>query len=136
MKNIEEESLIDVLSYCSVRELPKEDDKQNVWIKAIGKVAKIDGTTSYVSLVKGLQGEDKITRDFGTSSSIKKMLKVYPYLYLDSSYLPNFKTQKKEERINFLTRSGVTEDLSNKSLKELDKMVINVASRNQLARNK
>lgn len=125
--NIEKESLINCLSWCSVRELPKEWDKKNVYIKAIAKVAKIDGSHSYVAIQKDKNGNDKIIKDFGQTAAIRKVEAVYPYLYLDAMYLPTFKNQKKEDRIAVLSHLFVGKDFSQMTLKELDRELLNYA---------
>lgn len=123
----EEMSLLECLSWCSVRKLPEEWDKKNVYIKAIGKVKKADGTISYVAIQKDKNGKDKMVKDFGTISAIREVAEIYPYLYLDAMYLPTFRGQKKEDRISMLSNLYKDRDFSQMSLKELDREVLNYA---------
>lgn len=134
MRNtIERQSLMQCLDWCSVRTLPAEYDGKNVYIKAIGKVSKKDGTFAYVAIKKDKQGNDKIVRDFGSMSAIHKIEKIYPYLYLDALFLPVFKTAKKEERIMFLSSVYKGRSFTEMTLKELDKEVLNYAIQRNIA---
>jgi hypothetical protein len=128
-----EKSLIECLKWCQVPALPDVDDKENIWIKAIALVKKGDGTESYVAMTKDKDLKNKMIKDFGTVSMIHEVVEVYPYSYLSAAYMPEFKTRKKEERINYLLAyDKKLEDLEELSLKELDKMVVNVAIKNQI----
>jgi hypothetical protein len=129
----EEKSLISAMAFCSLRELPQEDDKENIWVEALAKVKKADTTTSYVYVRKDKNGENKIAKDFGSSSVIRKVICYYPFNFLKANYLPTFKTQKKEDRIRYLQKVYKDKDFSAMSLKELDKEVLKVAINNQLA---
>lgn len=128
----EKMSLLDCLSWCSVRQLPDEWDNKNVYIKAIAKVMRADGSISYVAVKKDKNGEDKIIKSFGNISMIKKILAVYPYLYLDAVYMPTFKGNSKAEKISYLSTLNKNVDYSKKSVKELDKAIISVAIQKQL----
>jgi hypothetical protein len=132
METIKDKTLVDVLSYCDLRELPKEDTKEFVWLKAVGLIVKSDGTENYSLLVKDKNGKPKIKKDFGSVASVVKIKKTYPFALLDEKYVPTFKTKTKEERIEWLCKMGSTEDLNEYSLKELDKMVLNMAIQNAL----
>lgn len=125
-KDIEKESLMQCLSWCALRELPQKYDGKNVYIKAVAKVKKADGSVGYMAIQKDKNGVDKYIKDFGSVSVIREIMEIYPYLYLDAQYMPKFKTQKKEERIAMLSRL-YNKDFSNMSLKELDKEVLNHA---------
>lgn len=128
-----EKSLIECLKWCQVPALPDVDDKENIWIKAIALVKKGDGTESYVAMTKDKDLKNKMIKDFGTVSMIHEVVEVYPYSYLSAAYMPEFKTRKKEERINYLLAyDKKLEELEELSLKELDKMVVNVAIKNQI----
>ena len=125
-KDIEKESLMQCLSWCALRELPPKYDGKNVYIKAVAKVKKADGSVGYMAIQKDKNGVDKYIKDFGSVSVIREIMEIYPYLYLDAQYMPKFKTQKKEERIAMLSRL-YNKDFSNMSLKELDREVLNHA---------
>lgn len=129
----EKETLIDALSFYGLRALPEEDNKEHLWIKALGKVQKADGTISYVGMTRNEQLEEVICKDFGSIAVIRKVLKVYPFTFLDAAYLPKFKTKTKEERIKHLRYENVKGDLENMSLKDLDKLVYHQAIKNQLS---
>lgn len=127
MENIKEKSLINCLAALDLRDLPKEWDKENVWILAVGLVSKIDGTLSYAALKKDEDGNARVVKDFGNICAIRQVEKVYPYKFLDASFMPYFKTRAKDERISWLERMGKSGNFSEMSAKELEKKVLNVA---------
>ena len=126
MENIKEKSLINCLAALDLRDLPKEWDKEDVWILAIGLVSKIDGTFSYAALRKDEDGNARVVKDFGNICAIRQIEKVYPYKYLDASFMPVFKTRAKDERIAWLERMGEKGNFSEMSAKELERKVLNV----------
>lgn len=133
MKTRLEESLIDCLSWCGVLDLPKKDSGEDVWIKAIAKVAKRDSTHAYVAMVKDNDGENKVVRDFGSCASIAFVEEIYPYLYLDAKYVPVFKSKTdKKERVDWLKYQGGEKDYESMTLKQLDKEVLVCAMMNHL----
>jgi hypothetical protein len=132
-KDILRESLIDALSWASLRELPEKDNGENIWIRALALVSKRDGSKAYVALVKGKNGEDRIIRDFGSVSIIVKIEEVYAFEYLDSSYLPTFDSKKKEDKIKWLSMQRPEVNYEEMSAKELNKAILHVAMQNQLA---
>lgn len=127
MESIKEKSLISCLAALDLRDLPKEWDGEDVYILAVGLASKIDGTFSYVALKKDENGDARVVKDFGNICAIRKIEKVYPYKYLDASFMPMFKTRAKDERIAWLERMGEKGNFSEMSAKELEKKVLNVA---------
>lgn len=127
MESIKEKSLITCLAALDLRDLPKEWDKENIWILAVGLISKIDGTFSYAALKKDKNGDARVVKDFGNICAIRKIEKVYPYKFLDASFMPMFKTRAKDERIAWLERMGEKGNFSEMSVKELEKKVLNVA---------
>lgn len=133
MDNIKEKSLIDALSFCALRTLPTEDNDEYVWLRAIALVAKSDGLQSYVLIEKNENDEMKVIKDFGDVTAIRKILSVYPYLFLDSHYIPVFKTKTKEERLAWFNRVGVdTTQLEDLSVKELNKLILRYSKKKAL----
>lgn len=132
MESIKEKSLISCLAALDLRDLPKEWDKENVWILAVGLISKIDGTFSYAALKKDKDGNAKVYKDFGNICAIRGIEKVYPYKFLDASFMPMFKTRAKDERIAWLERMGEKGNFSEMSAKELEKKVLNVAIQQSL----
>jgi hypothetical protein len=127
MVNIKEKSLIKCLAALDLRDLPKEWDKENVWILAVGLISKIDGTFSYAALKKDKDGNARVVKDFGNICAIRQVEKVYPYKYLDATFVPYFKGRSKDERIAWLEQMGEEGNFGEMSAKELDKKVLNVA---------
>lgn len=136
MKNKTNESLIDALSYCSLRELPEVEDKESVWIRAIAKIAKSDGQMYYAYVEKDENLENKIIRDFGPISAIVKVVEYYPFSYLKPAFMPKFKGKSKDERLAYLTRYNKTDEYDGLSLKELDKLILKGAIRKQMEQEK
>lgn len=132
MKNKTEESLLDALQYCSLRVLPEPDDKENVWIRAIAKIAKADGQMYYAYVEKDDKLQNKIIKDFGPISALVRVVEYYPFSYLKPAFMPKFKGNKKEERIAYLTRYNKDLDYSNYSVKELDKLIMLGAIKKQM----
>lgn len=131
--NILRKSLIDALSWASLRELPKKDNGENIWIRALALVSKRDGSKSYVALVKGKNGEDRMVKDFGSVSQVVSFDEIYAYEYLDSSYIPSFESKKKEDKIKWLELQKPGVDYGSMTPKELNKAVLHIAMQNQLA---
>ena len=137
MHKITNKTLIDALSWAGLRELPEVNDGENIYIKSLALVSKRDGTTSYVATCKDILGVDKIVKDFGTVSPIVEVKEVYPYLYLDASYVPEFATKKKEDRIKWLEIAAPhMKNLDTMSFKELNNAIINIAIQKQIKMSK
>lgn len=141
MEKNTKESLIKALSFCSLRDVPQEWDKENVYLRALGFVEKTDGSKSYVLLEKDETGEDAIVKDFGTISAIHKIVSIHPFFFLDAKWLPMFKGKgkaggdTKEKKIEWLEKFGFYENISDLSVKQLDRLILNVAIKNALAQN-
>lgn len=131
-KDITRESLINALSWASLRELPEKDNGENIWIRALALASKRDGSKGYIAMIKGKNGEDRILKDFGSVSQIVNIEEVYPYSYLDSSYLPQFDSKKREDKINWLSLQRPNEDFHELTAKELNKEILYTAMQNQL----
>ena len=71
-------------------------------------------------------------KDFGNIAMIYEFVEYYPYSYLKSKFMPTFKTQKKDERIAYLTAYDKSVDYKGYTLKELDKEVMRRAAKKQL----
>ena len=136
MKNKTEESLLDALQYCSLRVLPEPEDKENVWIRAIAKIAKADGQMYYAYVEKDDKLQNKIVKDFGPISALVRVVEYYPFSYLKPAFMPKFKGNKKEERITYLTRYNKDLDYSSYSVKELDKLIMMGAIKKQMEQEK
>ncbi len=139
MDRIERESLERALEWARLTGLPKEYDGKEIYIKALQRVVKQDGSSSFVAVRKASADEDKIVKDFGKTSMIVARKEVYPYLYLDASFIPNFKAGDKEGMAKWVsgalfkeTLTDTTEELMKLPMKELKKKVISVAIENQL----
>ena len=132
MEKIKEKTLVDALSYCDLRELPKEWDKETVYIRAIALVSKTDGSYNYAVVKKGDGGKDNVEKDFGNISAIRAIEKVYPFRFLATNFVPTFKTKSKDERLNWLGKFGDEKDYSSMTLKELDKEVLSAAMQRAL----
>lgn len=119
--SIKEKSLLQALTYSQVKNLPDVDDNSNVWIKAIALVKKYDGSENYVCVEKDTTTlEPRIVKDFGNVSMIISISEFYPYSFLNTNEVPIFKTQKKDERIAYLSQINPDVDYSKYTKKELE----------------
>jgi hypothetical protein len=131
-KNIERESLVSALAHCSLRDLPKIDNGEDIWLYAIAKVEKSDGSTSYALVEKTENLEIRYLKDFGSIYQIRKVVSYHPFSFLKPSYLPKFKSEKKDERLDYLAKHvGKDVDFSQYSKKELDGIILGIAIKNQ-----
>lgn len=122
--------LIDALQYASVRELPNEAEEGREWLKALALVSKKNGSKAYVALAKGKMGEDKVVKDFGEISAVAVIEKIYPYLYAKETAMPQFKTNTKKERLDWLYINDPDNEYSEEmSMKELKAAVMYVVSK-------
>ena len=129
-RNYLDEMLFDAVQYASVRELPNEAEEGREWLKALALVSKKNGSKAYVALAKGKTGEDKIVKDFGEISAVAVVEKVYPYLYAEGIAVPQFKTNTKKERLDWLyINDPDNEDSEEMSMKELKAAVMYVVSK-------
>lgn len=102
--NIEKDSLVRSLNECYQHELPeplKEGDNR-IWIKAIAKVWKCDGSTNYCVVVNDGENNPIVTRDFGNTATIMKFEDIYPTLFLKDGYMPDLR--KQSDCIEYLSK--------------------------------
>ena len=133
MKKNKEESLISALSFCSLTDIPEEDNGKDIWTKAIGLVTKRDASESYIYLEKDAESLGyKIVKDFGSISAIYSVKKIYPFEFLKKFYVPEFKGDKKEDRLKYLENYAPNVDYSKMTLKALDKEILKIAIKRQL----
>ena len=128
----EKESLIDALAYCSLRDIPAADDGSGYWLEALAKVAKRDGTKSYVYVVRNIDTLELETKiDFGTVSGIAFVEEYYPFEFLREEFIP--KLSNKDERVKYLAKSNddLTKQYSKLSVKSLDELIIKNAIKAQ-----
>lgn len=134
MRNKTRESLIKALSYCSLRELPKLDSGEDVWIKALALVTKTDGSHCYVAIDKDPKTlKNRVKKDFGGTGAIVKYEEVYPYLYLSQEYMPKFHDKTKEARVKYLASIKPNVSWNQYSLKDLNDAILWIAIESQLA---
>lgn len=139
MEKLKKESLIKALSFCGLREVPEEWDKENVYLRALALVSKTDGSESYVLVEKDEHGNDRMVKDFGTVCAIHETVSIHPFFFLDARWLPEFKPKgkgkasadNKTERIAWLERNNIVMD-DKSDIKALDKAILHVAMRKAL----
>lgn len=133
---IVDKSLIDALSYCHLRELPKDASQyEGIWIRAIAYVTKADATKSYVLMDKAANGSHRIIKDFGTISNIVNVRSIHPFQFVSEERMPLFKKGDKQERIDWLINNGISVD-GELTLKQLNNIVVNVVIQQELKNNK
>lgn len=115
---IEEESLMDALSYSRVTQLGKEWGGRRPWVKAIVKVEKCDNSRNYALAENDGTGKPNITRDFGNCARIVKVLAIYPTYILKDTDTPNLKN--KSEIVRYLSSGGYDADETTALLADTD----------------
>lgn len=133
MKSKTRASLINALSYCSLRELPDADSGEDVWIKALALVTKTNGCDYFVALEKDAKTlANHVKKDFGDTGAIVEYKEIYPYLYLSSEYMPKFQDKTKDARVKYLSGIEPNVNWSKYSLKELNDAIMGLAIQAQL----
>ena len=128
----EEKNLLDALSWCGLKKLPEKDNGEDIWLEALAKVSKANGSISYVYIKKNAELKDVIAKDFGDISMIAKVIEVYPFNFLKASFMPTFKGNNKNERLHYLQKVYKDKDFSSMTVKQLDTEILKVAVLNQL----
>lgn len=118
--NITERSLAAVLSKLKMRELPEErkEGDGDIWTKAVALVYKADCTRSYAVVRNSLEGRPVVISDFGTSSMIRKVEKIYPFAFLGVNDIPSF--SNRTQMLEYLVNNGEKEAEINKLLSSKD----------------
>lgn len=133
MKSSTRASLINALSYCSLRDLPEVDRGEDVWIKALALVTKTDGSRCYVAIEKDPKTlKNRVKKDFGGTGAIVEYNEFYPYLYLSQEYMPKFNDKTKDARVKYLTSIRPNISWSQYSLKDLNDTILGIAIESQL----
>lgn len=131
MSTLKEKTLLDALSFVSLRTLPTKAEEDDNYLSAIVEVVKVDGTTSY-ALQKTREDLTKyIAKDFGTISTIKEIVSIHPFEFLKEKYV--FSGTTKEEKIQYLKKMYKDEDydFDTMPLKEINKMIKMIAVKYQ-----
>ena len=132
-----DESLIDALSYCGLRDLPEPWDKENVWLKALVRLVKSDGVEYYAYVEKTPNNEERIKKVFGGVARIVKILEYYPFSYLRAEFMPEFEDKKdKKSRVEYLQKSNPDKDYSKYTVKQLNAEILAGAICRQLTSEK
>ena len=133
----EKQSLLECLTWCSLKELPKEDDGKDIYIAAVIKVLKADTTVSYAAVKRDTDGTDKIIKDFGTCAVIREVLGKYPYKFLNAEYMPKLKDFSRKSMVNFLARTmqKTADDFDGITDKELYKIIVSKGMEKQLKKD-
>lgn len=89
-RGITEISLEKALGAARLGVLPKifKSDDKRFWFRALVLVRKRNGTMSYALAERKGDGVVKIVKDFGLMSPIAGVTSVYPYMFLDETFIP------------------------------------------------
>lgn len=133
----EKQSLMECLAWCSLKELPNEDEGKEVYIAAVIKVLKADATVSYAVVKRDIDGTDKIIKDFGSCAVIREVLGKYPYKYLNAEYMPKLKDFTRKSMVNYLARSmqKTADEFDGNTDKELFNILVARAMEKQLKKD-
>lgn len=114
VKETKENELMDALTYTGCTKLPKAVDiskpQAKIWIRAIAKVTKVDGSWSYAIIKNDYGRKPKFAKVFGSVAAISAIKTVYPYQWLDSSLVPKFRNE--DERVAFIAEAYGQADAS------------------------
>lgn len=105
---LEKNSLDEVLSYTKCTELPKPLKKNDVFVRAIALVRKLNNHESYCIVDNDGTGKPVVKKTFGSISVIKEVKEIYPLSLLEASVVPDFR--KKQDVIDFLVCCGENRD--------------------------
>lgn len=129
-RKTKDETLVDCLSYLSMRTLPEKWDKKAFYIMAIVEVVKCDGTVSYALQKRRPSNlELYIAKDFGNVSTIAEVKAVYPFEFLKEQYRFD---GKKEDKIKFLKSRFPKENIDEMDTKEINRLILRAAMETQI----
>lgn len=133
-RNIEHESLIEILDYLKMPMLPHPNIESKIWTKAIVKVQSMDGSVGYIYATHDFYAIDelKIEKSCGCLGIYHSTLGIYPLEYLDTAVVPIIKD--KDDIINFLLPrcNEEKEHLESMKMPALRMLFYNVCIKEQL----
>lgn len=108
--NIEESSLYEMLTELKITEIPEElpADTENIWVKALVRVKKRDLSINYAIALNNCKGGASIIKDSGRTSTVVKIMNIYPLNYLDKRDIPTF--NKQSDYVMYLASNGYNEE--------------------------
>lgn len=115
---LEKNSLDEVLSYTKCTELPKPLKKNDVFVRAIALVRKLNNHESYCIVDNDGTGKPVVKKTFGSISVIKEVKEIYPLSLLEASVVPDFR--KKQDVIDFLVCCGENRDTVERMFESAD----------------
>ena len=115
---LEKNSLDEVLSYTKCTELPKPLRKNDVFVRAIALVRKLNNHESYCIVDNDGTGKPVVKKTFGSISVIKEVKEIYPLSLLEASVVPDFR--KKQDVIDFLVCRGENRDIVERMFESAD----------------
>lgn len=123
MTEKEEKSLFDSLAAAGLSILPEKLKSDSaVWLQAVARVLKRDNSRNFCLVENDGFNKPKVTKGFGNIAIIEEFESIYPYTFLNDTYLPNFKNRKdihnylvdnglqEEKSLNLLSKRGKTEE--------------------------
>lgn len=128
MKNILKESMVDAMSFARVSDLNEWDGKK-VWIQAVVKVTKCDGSSNYAVANNNGNGKPSIIKDFGNMAAIVRIENIYPSVYLNNGDIPNFRMKK--DVASYLVYNGFNEEEVNQLMSSEGKSAEEIKADNE-----
>lgn len=103
--NPSEETMMECLSACGLRELPPKLDAtdKRTWLRAICEVLKVGGRREFCLCENDGKGTVVIKRDFGICASIVQVCAIHPFEFADKTIVPTFK--RDAEILHYLSKS-------------------------------
>jgi len=135
-----EESLLDkVLRKAGLESLPEKFDGNGVWLYAIARLHKIDGSIGYGILKRTADFKYSYRYTNGNIQQIdEKQTEIFPIIMLDTDSVRTFANDNPEDRITYLKRVRpkwlADVKLEDMSIEELNKEVVRYAMVQQMNR--
>jgi hypothetical protein len=125
--NKKESTLYDALRDAFICDIPELWNNEDIWIKAVGLITKSNTTQNYCLLKRDSDGNAQVVKDYGDICKIVKINEIRPYIFLNNSYICEFKN--KQERIDYIlnNKNEYKEgDLQTMKKDELQNICINI----------
>lgn len=138
MKQRNDESLrVDVLQVAHLSKFPaKMSKKTALWVEAIAKIRKKDGTYGYGILKHNEKLESYPMYINGTVAAIDTVEEIYPYLVLDKGYIQTFDNDEVQPRIEYLKSLNLPYakdgEFDNMDAEQLNEQVVKAAMYQQI----
>lgn len=133
-----EEDRMKALEYAGITSLPRAltDKTRRIWVDAIIEVQKADTSTSYAYGYNRINSTPRYEKVWGSCSSIRRILNIYPVHYLEKDYIIEFKSMEDMRNIVANQYCKTVESLAKYSDDEIKALAYNYAIECQIIMQK